>query len=48
MCGDSPAKNPNTVLHVDHIVAWTNGGEIVEENLQTLCEVCNIGKSNVL
>lgn len=48
MCGDSPAKNPDTVLHVDHILAWANGGETVEENLQTLCEVCNIGKSDQL
>jgi hypothetical protein len=48
MCGDSPAKNPATVLHVDHILAWANGGETVEENLQTLCEKCNIGKSDAL
>ena len=48
MCGDSPAKNPETVLHVDHILAWANGGETVEENLQTLCAVCNIGKSDQL
>ena len=44
MCGDSPAKNPETVLHADHILAWANGGETLEENLQTLCEICNIGK----
>lgn len=48
MCGSSPMKNSATVLHVDHIIAWSNGGETVEENLQTLCEVCNIGKSNSL
>ena len=48
MCGGSPAKNSDTVLHVDHILAWANGGETVEENLQTLCEVCNIGKSDQL
>ena len=48
MCGASPAKNSETVLHVDHIFAWANGGETVEDNLQTLCEQCNIGKSNVL
>jgi HNH endonuclease/Homing endonuclease associated repeat len=48
MCGDSPAKNPDTVLHVDHILAWANGGETVEENLQTLCAKCNIGKSDQL
>lgn len=47
MCGDSPAKSSECVLHVDHIIAWSNGGETVEENLQTLCEPCNIGKSNM-
>ena len=48
MCGDSPAKNPDAVLHVDHIVPWSKGGETVEENLQTLCSVCNIGKSDIV
>jgi hypothetical protein len=48
MCGASPSKNPETVLHVDHITAWTKGGETVLENLQTLCSLCNIGKSNCL
>jgi hypothetical protein len=47
MCGASPAKNSNTILHVDHILAWDLGGETLEENLQTLCEPCNIGKSNM-
>lgn len=48
MCGDSPAKNPNAVLHVDHILPWSKGGETVEENLQTLCSICNIGKSDMV
>lgn len=48
MCGDSPANNPDAVLHVDHIVPWSKGGETVEENLQTLCLICNIGKLDVL
>jgi HNH endonuclease/Homing endonuclease associated repeat len=48
MCGDSPAKNPASILHVDHILAWANGGETVEENLQTLCAKCNIGKSDAI
>ncbi len=47
-CGASPALTQGLELHVDHIVAWSVGGETVEENLQTLCEACNIGKSNVL
>ncbi len=46
MCGASPAKDPNVTLHVDHIVAWNNGGETEIANLRTLCEVCNVGKSD--
>jgi hypothetical protein len=48
MCGASPAKDPEVVLHVDHIVPWSKGGETVEENLQTLCAPCNIGKSDLM
>ena len=47
MCGRNPATDPSIVLHVDHIKAWANGGETILENLQTLCSVCNIGKSNL-
>ena len=47
-CGASPALKPGLSLHVDHIKAWSLSGETVEENLQTLCEPCNLGKSNVL
>lgn len=47
-CGASPAKDGGiTRLHVDHIVPWSKGGETVLENLQTLCEKCNLGKSNI-
>lgn len=46
MCGASPSKSPSVVLHVDHIVPWSKGGETVLENLQTLCSVCNVGKSD--
>ena len=48
MCGNSPTKNPDIMLHVDHIVPWSKGGETLEENLQTLCSVCNIGKSDMV
>jgi 5-methylcytosine-specific restriction endonuclease McrA len=47
-CGASPAIESGVTLHVDHIKAWSLGGETIEENLQTLCEPCNLGKSNVL
>lgn len=48
MCGTSPAKDSSVVLHADHIVPWSKGGETTFENLQTLCQVCNIGKSNLM
>jgi Homing endonuclease associated repeat/HNH endonuclease len=46
-CGASPALTPGVELHVDHILAWSKGGETVFHNLQTLCSPCNLGKSNV-
>ena len=46
-CGRNPATDPGTILHVDHILAWEKGGETVYDNLQTLCSICNIGKSNI-
>ncbi|MFN7164246.1 MAG: homing endonuclease associated repeat-containing protein [Hyphomonas sp.] len=47
-CGASPAITPGLVLHVDHKTPWSHGGETIDENLQTLCEPCNQGKSNLL
>ncbi len=46
-CGRSPANEVGVVLHVDHIVPWSKGGETTLENLQTLCEKCNLGKSDL-
>ena len=43
-CGRSPANTAGLVLEIDHRVAWVNGGETIEENLQTLCFDCNRGK----
>lgn len=34
------------ILHVDHIIPRSRGGLDSLENFQTLCNVCNIGKSN--
>jgi Homing endonuclease associated repeat/HNH endonuclease len=45
-CGVSPLTKPGTELHVDHIVPWSKGGETVDENLETKCEQCNLGKGN--
>ena len=46
-CGASPALKPNVELQVDHIVPWSKGGKTEIENLQTLCSLCNLGKSNI-
>jgi 5-methylcytosine-specific restriction endonuclease McrA len=46
-CGRSPANQLGLILHVDHIVPWAGGGETVLENLQTLCERCNLGKGDL-
>ncbi len=47
-CGNSPSKDLNVELHVDHIIPWSNGGETDFENLETLCSDCNLGKSNLM
>ncbi len=45
LCGITPQDGAR--LHVDHITPWSKGGETLLENLQILCEACNIGKSNI-
>lgn len=45
--GWSPATGTGRTLEVDHIIPWSKGGETVLDNLQTLCSVCNRGKSNL-
>ena len=47
-CGAAPSSNPSIELQIDHIIPWEKGGETEEENLQTLCSVCNQGKSNLV
>ncbi|MFA6054886.1 MAG: HNH endonuclease [Thermodesulfovibrionales bacterium] len=47
-CGASPAKNSEIILHIDHIIPWSKGGETIFDNLQTLCNKCNVGKSDLL
>jgi HNH endonuclease/Homing endonuclease associated repeat len=45
-CGRAPANFPGLVLEIDHILAWSKGGETFEKNLQTLCYDCNRGKTD--
>lgn len=46
LCGDHPARNPECVLHVDHVIPWSRGGSTREDNLRTLCGACNLGRGN--
>lgn len=43
-CGANP---PAAILHVDHIVAVSNGGQNDTDNLVTSCDRCNFGKGAV-
>jgi len=45
-CGNSPSTDINCKLHIDHIVPFSKGGLTTFENLQTLCNNCNLGKGN--
>lgn len=47
-CGKSPSTDFGTKLHIDHITPFSKGGKTTQENLQTLCFECNLGKSNSL
>lgn len=44
ICGRS--QNEGSKLHVDHIIPVSKGGKTLHGNLQTLCENCNLGKSD--
>jgi hypothetical protein len=43
-CGRN--SHNGAILHVDHIIPRSRGGSDSLDNYQTLCHVCNIGKSN--
>lgn len=44
-CGRN-AREDGAKLHVDHVVAIANGGKTEPDNLHTLCQDCNLGKSD--
>ena len=44
ICGSSASDGVK--LHVDHIIPVSRGGKTATENLRTLCDRCNMGKSD--
>jgi hypothetical protein len=45
-CGENKGDDPELILHVDHIIPVSAGGQDVMDNLQVLCMSCNLGKSD--
>jgi 5-methylcytosine-specific restriction endonuclease McrA len=45
-CRRCGRQAPTVRLEVDHVVPVADGGETKADNLQTLCEDCNAGKSD--
>lgn len=48
LCGRTPATELGVKLHIDHKIPFSQGGESTIDNLQTLCQDCNLGKSDAL
>ena len=44
ICGRS--ADDGVTLHVDHIKPVSKGGKTEMSNLRTLCDYCNLGKSD--
>ena len=45
-CGAT--KEDGAKLHIDHIIPVSQGGTDELDNLQTLCDKCNLNKSNLI
>jgi 5-methylcytosine-specific restriction endonuclease McrA len=46
ICGKSPATHHGTILHIDHMIPVSKGGDNSAGNLRTLCDKCNLGRGN--
>lgn len=44
ICGST--AQDGVKLHIDHIIPVSKGGETIPSNLRTLCDRCNLGKSD--
>lgn len=45
-CGESPHRNPDIILHADHIIPKSKGGINALSNLITSCSKCNFSKGD--
>ena len=45
-CVECGVTKKDATLHIDHIIPISDGGSDELDNLQTLCEACNLSKSN--
>ena len=45
-CGIKPLKDNDVILHIDHIIPHSLGGSDNIDNLQVLCDKCNLSKQN--
>jgi 5-methylcytosine-specific restriction endonuclease McrA len=45
-CGASPLIQQAVELHVDHILPRSKSGETTDDNLESKCKQCNLGKGN--
>ena len=45
-CGIKPLKDNDVILHIDHIIPHSLGGSDNVDNLQVLCDKCNLSKQN--
>ncbi len=45
-CKECGASKEDKMLHADHIIPFSKGGTDELENLQTLCDDCNLAKSD--